>query len=116
MQTTTPPVWDSPVWQRSHRFTVALYRFARCLPALERQSLGMELLRAAADVPVIISESLRRPSPRNTRLINEARARSHEVECLLLILSELPFLNRKMLRVLLRENQHILELLLERSG
>lgn len=118
MQTPSiPPAWDHPIWDRSHRLTVALHRFARGLPALERQSLGGELTRAAADVPVIFSESLRQRSPRRAcRLVDEARARAYEVECLLLILCELPFLNRKMLRVLLRENKHVIELLLEQAA
>ncbi|MBW2732260.1 MAG: four helix bundle protein [Deltaproteobacteria bacterium] len=111
-----PPLDLSP-WDRSHRLTVALYRFGRCLPDPERQSLGMELARAASDVPVLFGESLRQSSRRRARaLVDAARARAHEVECLLQILRELPFLNRKMLRVLLRENKEIIELLLEHSN
>lgn len=110
-------IFDSPLWDRSHRLTVALHRFMRALPAAERPTLGMEISRAASDMVVMIAEGLQEPSARRARALwQDARTKAHELECLLLILAELPFLNRRMLRVLLRENQKILSLLAERRA
>ena len=109
--------FDLAVWDRSHRQTSSLYILSRRLPAHEFLGLGAEICSAAAAIPTHIAESTRqRARADKLRHLDEARRRAVETEALLLLLAELPYLNRDTVRMLAAENQRIQRLLEEHQG
>lgn len=100
--------FDLAVWDRSHRLTGALHLLSRRLPPQEFAGLGTELCAAAAAVPTHLAESVREEALADQlRHINEAERRAYETQGLLLLLAELPYLNRDTVRALAGQMQQI---------
>ena len=81
------------VWQRSHDFTLSIYRETAPFPKHEAFGVTSQLRRVAVSVPTNIAEgSKRRTSKEYARIINIAEGSAAETEYLLLLSRELGYL------------------------
>lgn len=87
------PYQQLRVWQRAHALTLAIYRLTANLPADERFGLCSQLRRAAVSVPTNIVEGSKRLTNADyARFLNIAEASLAETEYLLLLASDLGYL------------------------
>lgn len=64
---------DLQVWQKSHEFVLAVYRFTESFPDREKFGLSHQLRRAAVSVPANIAEGFgKRSQPEKARFLNIA--------------------------------------------
>ncbi len=92
------------VWQRSHAFSLAIYKSTETFPRTEIFGITSQLRRAAVSVPCNIAEgSKRRHSCDYARFLNIAEASLAEVEALLMIARDLTYLPEARATHLLKE-------------
>ncbi len=83
------------VWQRSHKFALALYGLTGHFPKEERFGLTAQLRRAAVSVPTNIAEGSKRMGRQEyARFLNIAEGSLAEVEYLLMLSRDLGFLDK----------------------
>jgi four helix bundle protein len=83
---------DLLVWQKSHSFVLAIYRFSRGFPTHETYGLRAQLRRAAVSVPANIAEAFkRRTAADKARILNIAEASLEEARYYLLLAHELEY-------------------------
>jgi four helix bundle protein len=62
---------DLLVWQKAHRFVLAIYEFTSHLPKQETYGLSIQMRRAAISIPANIAEGFRKRSrPDKARFMN----------------------------------------------
>ena len=84
---------DLKVWQRSHAFTLEMYRVTSSFPDHERFGLVSQLRRASASVPTNIAEGSKRARNQDyARFLNIAEASLAETEYLVILARDLEYL------------------------
>ena len=81
------------VWQRSHRFTLAVYNATKAFPSEERFGLTSQIRRAGSSIPANLAEGCGRDSDADfKRFVIIAHGSASEVEYFLLLASDLGLL------------------------
>ena len=84
---------DLNVWQRSHKFVLAIYQATADFPNDERFGLISQVRRSAVSVPTNIAEGSKRKSRKDyARLLNIAEGSLAETEYLLMLSKDLGYL------------------------
>ena len=82
------------VWQRSHEFTLAIYRVTETFPTTERYSLTSQIRRASSSVPMNIAEGCGKHSDVDfARYLDIAAGSASELDYQLLLSHDLGFLD-----------------------
>jgi four helix bundle protein len=85
------------VWERSHRFTLAVYAATKSFPREELFGLTSQIRRACASIPTNLAEGCGRDSDADfKRFVVTAHGSASEVEYELLLASELGMLKPAM--------------------
>ena len=80
---------DLLVWQKAHRFVLAIYEFTSRLPKQENYGLSLQMRRAAVSIPANIAEGFRKRSrPDKARFMNMAEGSVEESRYYYLIVAQ----------------------------
>jgi len=83
---------DLLVWQKAHRFVLAIYEFTRGLPKQETYGLSLQMRRAATSIPANIAEGFRKRSrPDKARFMNMAEGSVEESRYYLILAQDLGY-------------------------
>jgi four helix bundle protein len=99
---------DSPLWQKAHRFVLAVYNFTDYFPAKEVYGLTSQFRRAAASIPVSISECLARETE-EVHSVGAARRLIQECRYYLILAKDLGYGDNPELAPQLEEVSRMLE-------
>ena len=82
------------VWQRSHQFTLSMYRVTEAFPATERYALATQIRRASFSVPMNIAEGCGKHSDSDfARYLDIAAGSASELDYQLLLSHDLGFID-----------------------
>ena len=82
------------VWERGHRFTLAVYAVTKLFPKEEQHGLTSQLRRAASSIPTNIAEGCgKATNPDFNRFLQIAFGSANEVEYHLLLSRDLDMLS-----------------------
>ncbi|MBC8334882.1 MAG: four helix bundle protein [Anaerolineales bacterium] len=82
------------VWQKSHEFTLKIYKLTANFPKDERFGLVSQMRRATASTPTNIAEGAGRDTQKEfARFVHIASGSASEVEYLLLLAHELGYIS-----------------------
>ncbi len=82
------------VWQKSHNFTVNLYKITKDFPNEEKFGLTNQIRRASVSVESNISEGCGRNGDKEfSRFLDIAQGSAYEVKCQILIARDLGYLD-----------------------
>ena len=82
------------VWQKSHEFTLIIYKITTIFPEDERFGLISQIRRATASIPTNIAEGAGRDTQKEfARFVHIATGSASEVEYLLLLAHELDYIS-----------------------
>jgi len=83
---------DLLVWQKAHRFVLAIYEFTSHLPKQETYGLSLQMRRAAVSIPANIAEGFRKRSrPDKARFMNMAEGSVEESRYYLILAQDLGY-------------------------
>src|SRR6266566_4547497 len=83
---------DLLVWQKAHRFVLAMYEFTSHLPTQQTYRLSLEMRRAAVSIPANIAEGSRKRSrPDKARFMNMAEGSVEESRYYLILAQDLGY-------------------------
>jgi four helix bundle protein len=83
---------DLLVWQKAHRFVLAIYEFTSHLPKQETYGLSIQMRRAAISIPANIAEGFRKRSrPDKARFMNMAEGSVEESRYYLILAQDLGY-------------------------
>ena len=83
---------DLLVWQKAHRFVLAIYEFTGHLPKQETYGLSLQMRRAAVSIPANIAEGFRKRSrPDKARFMNMAEGSVKESRYYLILAQDLGY-------------------------
>ena len=100
------------VWQKSHSLVLSLYRLTKSFPSDERFGLTSQIRRAAVSVPTNIAEGTKRRGKQDyARFLNIAEGSLSETEYLLMLSSELGYLQPRETEMPLAEISEIARML-----
>jgi four helix bundle protein len=100
---------DLVVWQKAHRFVLAIYRFTSNLPRQETYGLSVQMRRAAVSIPANIAEGFRkRGRPDKARFMNMAEGSLEESRYYLILAQDLTYGGTEELMALLEEVSRLL--------
>src|SRR5690349_4674535 len=100
---------DLLVWQKAHRFVLAVYPLTAQFPKQEIFALALQLRRAAVSIPANIAEGFRRRSrPEKARFMNIAEASLDECRYYLILTADLGYGETAELLLLLDEVSRLL--------
>jgi four helix bundle protein len=101
---------DLLVWQKSHRFVLAVYKFTEGFPASEIYGLTSQLRRAAVSIPANIAEGFKRRGQLDKgKFLNIAQASLEECRYYLILAKDLKYGNTAELMDLLEEVSKLLD-------
>lgn len=101
---------DLVVWQKSHLFVLAVYRYSAEFPKTETYGLTQQLRRAAISVPANIAEGFRRRGkPEKARFMNIAQGSLEESRYFLLLARDLRYGDCEPLRAQAAEVSRLLD-------
>ena len=96
------------IWQRSHQFTLQIYRMTNKFPAEERFGLTSQIRRSAVSVPSNIVEGSARESDRDfARFVTIAMASAAELDYQLLLAHDLQYIPSDIYKTLENELNQI---------
>jgi|ERR1700728_3150743 four helix bundle protein len=97
------------VWQKAHRFVLAIYQFTSELPRQEMYGLSVQMRRAAVSIPANIAEGFRkRGRPDKARFMNMAEGSLEESRYYQLLAQDLNYGGTDDLMVMLDEISRLL--------
>jgi four helix bundle protein len=100
---------DLVVWQKAHRFVLAVYAFTAGFPRQETYGLSMQLRRAAVSIPANIAERFRRRGkPDKARFMNIAEGSLEECRYYLILAQDLGYGDSAPLATALEEVSRLL--------
>src|SRR5687767_2176843 len=100
------------VWKRSHALVLTIYEQTRRFPPDEKFGLTSQLRRAAVSIPANLAEGCKRSSPGDfARHVAIARGSASEVDYLIVLSSELGYLEASSAEPLRHELGEILSML-----
>lgn len=80
------------MWQKAHRFVLAIYEFTGHLPKQETYGLSLQMRRAAVSIPANIAEGFRKRSrPDKARFMNMAEGSVEESRYYLILAQDLGY-------------------------
>jgi four helix bundle protein len=83
---------DLVVWQKAHRFVLAIYEFTSHLPKQETYGLSLQMRRSAISIPANIAEGFRKRSrPDKARFMNMAEGSVEESRYYLILAQDLGY-------------------------
>ena len=95
---------DLPVWQKAHRFVLAVYNYSDYFPPKEVHGLTPQFRRAASAIPAGIIQSLRvADETESAKLVDAARAALEECRYYLILAKDLGYGDHPELLPLLEE-------------
>ncbi len=101
---------DLVVWQKAHRFVLAVYRFTEGFPRHELFGLTSQIRRAAVSIPANIAEGFKKRSPAEKgRFFNISQASVEECRYYLILSRDLRYGKADDLRNDLEEVSKLLE-------
>lgn len=84
---------DLKVWQRSHAFTLTIYRITAEFPTIELYGLAGQMRRASASIPTNIAEGCGRGSdPELRRFLSIALGSACELDYQILLATDLGYI------------------------
>ena len=82
------------VWQKAHMLVIELYKMTSEFPKSEQFNLISQINRAAVSIPTNIAEGCGRQTQKElTRFLYFSSGSAHELEYLILLSTELKFIN-----------------------
>ena len=100
---------DLVVWQKAHRFVLAIYEFTSLLPKQETYGLSLQMRRAAVSIPANIAEGFRKRSrPDKARFMNMAEGSLEESRYYLILAQDLGYGQTEELMASLEEVSRLL--------
>ena len=85
--------YDLVLWQKSHQFVLAVYKYTERFPAHETYGLSSQLRRAAISVPANIAEGFKKRGLRDkANYYNVAQGSSEEVRYYLILSKDLGYI------------------------
>jgi four helix bundle protein len=97
------------VWQKAHRFVLAVYRFTSDFPRQEMYGLSAQMRRAAVSIPANIAEGFRkRGGPDKAQFMNMAEGSLEESRYYLILAQDLSYGSTEELMALLKEVSRLL--------
>lgn len=101
---------DVLVWQKSHAFTLAIYRTTEAFPKHELFALTSQLRRAATSIPSNFVEGFRkRTTPDKVRIYNIAQGSADECLYQLILAHDLKYTDTTALQAELEEVSRLLQ-------
>ena len=101
---------DLVVWEKAHRFVLAVYKYSDAFPRSETYGLVSQLRRAAVSIPANIAEGFRRKgNPDKVRMLNIAQGSIEECRYYLILAEDLNYGTSSDLMSLLEEVSRILD-------
>jgi four helix bundle protein len=101
---------DLLVWQKSHQFVLAVYKFTEHFPASEVYGLTSQLRRAAVSIPANVAEGFKRRGQLDKgKFLNIAQASAEECRYYLILAEDLNYGNTADLMDLLEEVSKLLD-------
>jgi four helix bundle protein len=100
---------DLIVWQKAHRFVLAIYSLTATFPGSEIYCLTSQMRRAAISVPVNIAEGFRKRGENDkTRFLNVAQGSLEESRYYLILIQDLGYGTTTEIEPLLEEVSKLL--------
>lgn len=100
---------DLLVWQKAHRFVLAVYAFTSAFPKQETYGLASQMRRAAVSIPANIAEGFaKRSKPDKARLMNVAEGSVEESRYYLILARDLGYGQTEELLAALEEVSRLL--------
>ena len=101
---------DLLVWQRSHDWVLATYKYTECFPTRELYGLTSQLRRAAVSVPANIAEGFKKGGWRDeARFLNIAQGSLEECRYYLILSKDLGYGEQSDLMARLEEVSKLLD-------
>ena len=101
---------DLPVWQKAHRFVLAVYNYSDYFPQKEVSGLTSQFRRAAISIPANIAEGFKKVSgAEKARLLNIAQGSLEECRYYLVLAKDLGYGDNPELLPQLEEVSKLLE-------
>jgi four helix bundle protein len=95
---------DLLIWQRSHQFTLTIYKTSASFPAEEKFGLTSQIRRSSASLPTNIAEGCGRQSDAELhRFLTIAMGSASELEYQLLLAKDLSYLSESSFSLLTLE-------------
>jgi four helix bundle protein len=92
------------IWQLSHAFTLRIYSMTSLFPKEELYGITSQIRRAASSIPTNISEGCGRNSDKEfNQFLNIALGSASETEYLILLSSDLNYINKETFEILEKE-------------
>jgi four helix bundle protein len=100
---------DLRVWQKAHRFVLAVYGFTATFPKHEIYGLSLQMRRAAVSIPANIAEGFRRRGKADkARFMNMAEGSVEECRYFLILAKDLGYGDAGPLSAMLEEVSRLL--------
>jgi four helix bundle protein len=100
------------VWEKSHRFTLAVYAATKSFPKEELFGIISQLRRSSSSIPINIAEGCGRGSDADFgRFLQMSLGSASETEYLILLSHELGYLSEESNQILLSEVQELKKML-----
>ena len=89
------------VWQKSHTFTVNLYKITNSFPVEERYGLTNQLRRAAISIESNLAEGCGRNGDKEfSRFVDIAQGSAYEVRCQIFVARDLKYISTEKFNML----------------
>jgi four helix bundle protein len=100
------------VWQKSHSFTVNLYKISSEFPLEEKFGLTNQIRRAAISIESNIAEGCGRDSDKEfNRFLSIARGSCYEVQCQIYIARDLNYISHQKCDLIISKIDKILKMI-----
>jgi four helix bundle protein len=100
---------DLVVWQKAHRFVLALYALTATFPKSETYGLSLQMRRASVSIPANIAEGFRRRGKADkARFMNMAEGSIEECRYYLILAKDLGYADTQGLAASLEEVSRLL--------
>jgi len=87
---------DLQIWERSHGFTLAIYRVTQAFPKAEIYGLMSQMRRSTSSIPTNIAEGCGRSTERDfARFLDNAMGSASELEYQLILACDLEYIDRE---------------------
>jgi four helix bundle protein len=84
---------DLQIWERSHRFTLEIYRVTQAFPKTEVYGLVSQMRRCASSIPTNIAEGCGRSTEKDfARFLDNAMGSASELEYQLILARDLEYI------------------------
>ena len=101
---------DLVVWEKAHRFVLAVYKYSDAFPRSETYGLVSQLRRAAVSIPANIAEGFRRKGNSDkVRMLNISQGSIEECRYYLILAEDLNYGTSSDLMSLLEEVSRMLD-------